>query len=72
MNPTEQVLCATTARWLAATTAVFGALGLGAAAGAVTALEKLDAMSGGAGGAQWLSTHPAPRDRAARMRQQVA
>ncbi len=40
---------------------------------AVTALEKLDAMSGGGrGGAQWLSTHPAPRDRAERMRQQLA
>jgi metalloprotease len=38
---------------------------------AVTALEKLDALSGGAGGASWLSTHPAPRDRAARMRQQA-
>lgn len=39
---------------------------------AVTALEKLDALSGGAGGASWLSTHPAPRHRAARMRQQAA
>jgi len=39
---------------------------------AVTALEKLDALSGGAGGAQWLSTHPAPRDRAERMRRQAA
>lgn len=39
---------------------------------AVTALEKLDAMSGGSGGAQWLSTHPSPRDRAERMRQQAA
>ncbi|MBL8332503.1 MAG: M48 family metalloprotease [Rubrivivax sp.] len=39
---------------------------------AVTALEKLDAIAGGRGGAQWLSTHPAPRDRAARMRQQAA
>ncbi len=38
MNPAEQVLCAATARWLAATTAVFGALGLGAAAGAVLLL----------------------------------
>ena len=41
---------------------------------AVTALEKLDALSGGdshAGNAQWLSTHPAPRDRAGRMRQQA-
>ncbi len=33
----------------------------------VTALEKLDAMSGG-GGASWLSTHPSPRERADRMR----
>lgn len=39
---------------------------------AVSALEKLDKMSGGAGGASWLSTHPAPRDRANRMRQQLA
>jgi putative metalloprotease len=39
---------------------------------AVTALEKLDALSGGSGGAAWLSTHPAPRDRAQRMRQQAA
>lgn len=40
---------------------------------AVTALEKLDALSGGgAANAQWLSTHPAPRDRAERMRQQLA
>jgi len=39
---------------------------------AVTALEKLDALSGGSGGASWLSTHPAPRDRAQRMRQQAA
>lgn len=39
---------------------------------AVTALDKLDALSGGAGGAQWLSTHPAPRDRAERMRRQAA
>jgi len=38
---------------------------------AVTALDKLDAMSGG-GSSSWLSTHPAPRDRAARMRQQLA
>ena len=38
---------------------------------AVTALEKLDAMSGG-GQTQWLSTHPAPRERAERMRQQLA
>jgi putative metalloprotease len=38
---------------------------------AVTALEKLDALSGGQQ-ASWLSTHPAPRDRANRMRQQQA
>ncbi len=38
MNPAEQVLCAATARWLAATTAVFGALGLWAAAGAMLLL----------------------------------
>jgi putative metalloprotease len=39
---------------------------------AVTALEKLDALGGGSGGAHWLSTHPAPRDRAERMRRQAA
>jgi putative metalloprotease len=39
---------------------------------AVTALEKLDHLSGGHGGVQWLSTHPAPRDRAERMRRQLA
>jgi metalloprotease len=38
----------------------------------VTALEKLDKMSGGGGGANWLSTHPSPRERADRMRKQVA
>ena len=39
---------------------------------AVTALEKLDALGGGgSASAQWLSTHPAPRDRAERMRQQA-
>ncbi len=37
----------------------------------VTALEKLDAMSGG-GGTAWLSTHPSPKERAGRMKQQVA
>jgi putative metalloprotease len=37
---------------------------------AVTALEKLDKLSGG-GGSNWLSTHPAPRDRAQRMRTQL-
>jgi putative metalloprotease len=42
---------------------------------AASALDKLDSMSGGAahaGNAQWLSTHPAPRDRAERMRRQAA
>ncbi len=34
---------------------------------AVTALEKLDQLSG-KGGSSWLSTHPAPRERAGRMR----
>lgn len=38
---------------------------------AVTALEKLDALGGGGGGTAWLSTHPAPRDRAERMRRQA-
>jgi putative metalloprotease len=37
----------------------------------VTALEKLDKMSGG-GGSNWLSTHPSPRERADRMRKQIA
>jgi putative metalloprotease len=37
---------------------------------AVTALEKLDKLSGG-GSSNWLSTHPAPRDRAERMRTQL-
>lgn len=37
---------------------------------AVTALEKLDKMSG-SGGSSWLSTHPAPRERAGRMRSQL-
>lgn len=37
----------------------------------VTALEKLDAMSGGRD-SSWLSTHPAPKERAARMRAQLA
>lgn len=40
---------------------------------AVTALEKLDALGGGgSASAQWLGTHPAPRDRAERMRRQAA
>ena len=38
---------------------------------AVSALEKLGSLASGHGGAPWLSTHPAPRDRAARMRQQI-
>ena len=37
---------------------------------AVTALEKLDRLGGG--DSNWLSTHPSPRERAARMRQQQA
>jgi putative metalloprotease len=37
----------------------------------VTALEKLDKMSGG-GGSNWLSTHPSPRERADRMKKQLA
>lgn len=36
----------------------------------VSALEKLDALSGG-GNASWLSTHPSPKDRAARLKTQV-
>lgn len=36
----------------------------------VTALEKLAALSGGGGGG-WMSTHPAPADRAKRMRTQL-
>jgi putative metalloprotease len=38
---------------------------------AVSALEKLDKLGGGQQ-TSWLSTHPAPRDRAQRMRQQQA
>ncbi|MBL8360928.1 MAG: M48 family metalloprotease [Rubrivivax sp.] len=38
---------------------------------AVSALEKLDKLSGGRD-SSWLSTHPAPKDRAQRMRQQLA
>lgn len=38
---------------------------------AVTALEKLAALGGGSQGPIWLSTHPAPRDRAGRMRRQT-
>jgi putative metalloprotease len=37
----------------------------------VTALEKLVKLSGG-GGTSWLSTHPSPRERADRMRKQLA
>jgi putative metalloprotease len=38
----------------------------------VTALEKLAKLSGDAGGASWLSTHPAPAERAQRMKSQLA
>jgi len=38
---------------------------------AVTALEKLDRLSGGGGGS-WLSTHPAPAARAERMRSKLS
>ncbi|MDR1350231.1 MAG: M48 family metallopeptidase [Zoogloeaceae bacterium] len=37
----------------------------------VSALDKLDNLSGG-GGASWLSTHPSPKERANRMRTQLA
>jgi metalloprotease len=37
----------------------------------VSALEKLDAMSGG-GNTAWLSTHPSPKERAGRMKSQLA
>ncbi|UAB79623.1 M48 family metalloprotease [Erythrobacter sp. SCSIO 43205] len=40
----------------------------------VTALEKLDAMSGGSGPsgiAAWTSTHPSPKSRAKRLRKQL-
>ena len=36
----------------------------------VTALEKLDKLSGGGGGG-WMSTHPAPKERAERLRTQI-
>lgn len=36
----------------------------------VSALEKLDALSGG-GNTAWLSTHPSPKERAARMKSQL-
>jgi putative metalloprotease len=42
-----------------------------AAQACVSALEKLAAMSGG-GDAHWLSTHPSPKERAQRMKSQVA
>jgi metalloprotease len=38
---------------------------------AVTALEKLDKLSGGSSNANWLSTHPSPRERAERLRTQI-
>ncbi|MDH4394773.1 MAG: M48 family metallopeptidase [Limnobacter sp.] len=38
----------------------------------VTALEKLAKLSGDGGGASWLSTHPAPAERAQRMKSQLA
>lgn len=38
---------------------------------AVTALEKLNKLSGGHGGG-WLATHPAPAERAQRMRRELA
>lgn len=38
---------------------------------AVSALEKLAKMSGG-GDTNWLSTHPSPKERAARMKSQIA
>ncbi|MEP0393166.1 MAG: M48 family metalloprotease [Erythrobacter sp.] len=39
----------------------------------VTALEKLEAMSGGSGGglAAWTATHPSPKARAKRMRKKI-
>ena len=37
----------------------------------VSALEKLVKLSGG-GGTSWLSTHPSPKERAERMRKQLA
>jgi metalloprotease len=40
-------------------------------AACVSALEKLDALSGG-GGTAWLSTHPSPKERAVRMKSQLA
>lgn len=37
----------------------------------VTALEKLDQMFGGGRKTDWLSTHPAPKERAERMRARI-
>jgi putative metalloprotease len=37
----------------------------------VTALDKLDKLGGG-GGVSWLSTHPSPKERADRIRAQIA
>ncbi|MCW7540558.1 M48 family metallopeptidase [Aquabacterium sp. A7-Y] len=39
---------------------------------AVQALEKLDKMFGGGAKTDWLSTHPAPKERADRLRAQLA
>ncbi|MEO7402080.1 MAG: M48 family metalloprotease, partial [Burkholderiales bacterium] len=36
----------------------------------VSALEKIDKLSGGGGGG-WMSTHPAPRERAERLKTQI-
>ena len=36
-----------------------------------TALEKLDALSGGSSQPDWLSTHPSPKSRAKRMRKKL-
>jgi putative metalloprotease len=38
---------------------------------AVSALEKLAKMTGG-GDTNWLSTHPSPKERAARLKAQIA
>jgi len=37
----------------------------------VTALEKLDGLSGGGGGLPWLQTHPSPSRRAKRIRKKL-
>lgn len=42
--------------------------------GCVTALDKLQAMSGGSGGgglAAWTATHPSPKERAKRLRKKI-